>query len=271
MTNRRGIELFARDYPHDYPEVEAILMLHAHRLRIHEVPVRMNARGFGRSSIDYPRSAYYMAKVLLALFVGLFRRRPTPLDDGPIRPRAAGCAGRAGRRSRRRAGGAMSTAVSWLPLAAAQLDSRVQIVAVIVTAILLGVVLELVRRRRLVERYALLWMLVAVALLVLAIWTSCSTSAADLLGISRCRPTPSSSPPSASPSCCSCTSRSPSRGSPRRPRSSPRRSRGSTRSCGRRERLGRTVTAPASGGTERPRAAGSLSPRPRAARSTTDQ
>jgi glycosyltransferase involved in cell wall biosynthesis len=86
MTNRRGIELFARDYPHDYPEVEAILMLHAHRLRLHEVPVRMNARGFGRSSIDYPRSAYYMAKVLLALFVGLFRRRPTPLDAPPDRP-----------------------------------------------------------------------------------------------------------------------------------------------------------------------------------------
>jgi glycosyltransferase involved in cell wall biosynthesis len=79
MTNRRGIELFARDYPHDYPEVEAILMLNAHRLRLHEVPVRMNARGFGRSSIDYPRSAYYMAKVLLAIFVGLFRRRPTPV------------------------------------------------------------------------------------------------------------------------------------------------------------------------------------------------
>ena len=80
MTNRRGIELFARDYPHDYPEVEALLMLHAHHLRIHEVQVRMNARGFGRSSIDYPRSAYYMAKVLLALFVGLFRRRPTPIE-----------------------------------------------------------------------------------------------------------------------------------------------------------------------------------------------
>jgi glycosyltransferase involved in cell wall biosynthesis len=78
MTNRHGIELFAHDYPHDYPEVEAILMLNAHRLRLHEVPVRMNARGFGRSSIDYPRSAYYMAKVLLAIFVGLFRRRPTP-------------------------------------------------------------------------------------------------------------------------------------------------------------------------------------------------
>jgi glycosyltransferase involved in cell wall biosynthesis len=80
MTNRRGIELFARDYPHDYPEVEAILMLHAHHLRIHEVHVRMNARGFGQSSIDYPRSAYYMVKVMLALFVGLFRRRPTPVE-----------------------------------------------------------------------------------------------------------------------------------------------------------------------------------------------
>ena len=80
MTNRRGIELFARDYPHDYPEVEALLMLHAHHLRIHEVQVRMNARGFGQSSIDYPRSAYYMVKVMLALFVGLFRRRPTPIE-----------------------------------------------------------------------------------------------------------------------------------------------------------------------------------------------
>jgi glycosyltransferase involved in cell wall biosynthesis len=84
MVNRHGIELFARDYPHDYPEVEAILMLNAHHLRIHEVDVRMNARGFGRSSIDYPRSAYYMAKVLLAIFVGLLRRRPTPMDAPPI-------------------------------------------------------------------------------------------------------------------------------------------------------------------------------------------
>jgi glycosyltransferase involved in cell wall biosynthesis len=91
-TNRRGIELFARDYPHDYPEVEAILMIHAHRLRLHEVPVRMNARGFGRSSIDYPRSAYYMAKVLLAIFVGLFRRRPVPDEKPPDRPEGEGVA-----------------------------------------------------------------------------------------------------------------------------------------------------------------------------------
>jgi len=83
MVNRRGIELFARDYPHDYPEVEAILMLHNNRLRIHEVQVRMNARGFGRSSIDYPRAAYYMVKVMLALFVGLLRRKPEAFEGSP--------------------------------------------------------------------------------------------------------------------------------------------------------------------------------------------
>jgi glycosyltransferase involved in cell wall biosynthesis len=77
MTNRRGIELFARDYPHDYPEVEAVLMVHAHRLRSAEVPVRMRARAAGVSSINASRSAYYMVKVLLAIFVGLFRARPT--------------------------------------------------------------------------------------------------------------------------------------------------------------------------------------------------
>ncbi len=32
--NRRGIALFARDYPHDYPEVEATVMVHRHRLRL---------------------------------------------------------------------------------------------------------------------------------------------------------------------------------------------------------------------------------------------
>jgi glycosyltransferase involved in cell wall biosynthesis len=86
MYNRRAIELFARDYPHDYPEVEAVLMLHTHRLRMTEVPVRMFQRGGGTSSISSGKSAYYMVKVLLALFVGLMRRRavPAPGDPAPV-------------------------------------------------------------------------------------------------------------------------------------------------------------------------------------------
>jgi glycosyltransferase involved in cell wall biosynthesis len=82
LYNRRAIELFARDYPHDYPEVEAVLMLHHHRLRMREVPVQMYARGGGRSSIGTGKSAYYMIKVLLALLVGLARRRPVVDANG---------------------------------------------------------------------------------------------------------------------------------------------------------------------------------------------
>jgi hypothetical protein len=70
-----------------------------------------------------------------------------------------------------------------LELAAGHLDNRVRIAAVIVTAIMLGIVLELVRRRRLVERYALLWMTVALALLVLAIWNQLLSTASNAIGI----------------------------------------------------------------------------------------
>jgi glycosyltransferase involved in cell wall biosynthesis len=86
LYNRRAIELFSNDYPHDYPEVEAVLMLHHHRLRMTEVPVRMFERGGGRSSISSGKSAYYMIKVLLALFVGLLRRRavPGPHELAPV-------------------------------------------------------------------------------------------------------------------------------------------------------------------------------------------
>ena len=72
--NARGIRLFAADYPHDYPEVEATVMVVRHRLRLLEVPVRMREREHGRSSITALRSVYYMVKVLLALVVGMFRR-----------------------------------------------------------------------------------------------------------------------------------------------------------------------------------------------------
>jgi len=80
-VNRRGIVVFASDYPHDYPEVEATVLVFKHRLRLEEVPVRMRIRSTGASSITFRRSVYYMVKVTLALFVGLFRRSPTPLED----------------------------------------------------------------------------------------------------------------------------------------------------------------------------------------------
>jgi glycosyltransferase involved in cell wall biosynthesis len=92
LYNRRAIELFARDYPHDYPEVEAVLMLHHHRLRMREEQVRMYERGGGVSSISSGKSVYYMIKVLLAIGVGLVRRRPvvSPGDAAPVSSAGAG-------------------------------------------------------------------------------------------------------------------------------------------------------------------------------------
>jgi len=81
-VNRLGIRLFAADYPHDYPEVEATVMVFKHRLRLKEVPVRMREREHGTSHITVLRSLYYAVKVTLALLVGVFRRKAVPLEEG---------------------------------------------------------------------------------------------------------------------------------------------------------------------------------------------
>lgn len=73
-TNRRVIEFFARTYPEDYPEVESLVLLHRAGMTIGEVPVVMRDRTGGRSSITPIRSAYYMIKVLLAVFIDLLKK-----------------------------------------------------------------------------------------------------------------------------------------------------------------------------------------------------
>jgi glycosyltransferase involved in cell wall biosynthesis len=71
----RAVELFARSYPTDFPEVESIVFAVRKGLRVLEVPVHMNERRHGRSSIAGARSAYYMARVVVALFVDSLNRK----------------------------------------------------------------------------------------------------------------------------------------------------------------------------------------------------
>jgi glycosyltransferase involved in cell wall biosynthesis len=73
-ANRKAIELFASNYPQDYPEPEAIVLLHQCDLKIEEVSVVINQRNSGESSITKIRSVYYMVKVLLAIFVDCFKK-----------------------------------------------------------------------------------------------------------------------------------------------------------------------------------------------------
>jgi len=72
--NQRVIEFYSRAYPEDYPEVEALVLLHKARMRIAEVPVQMRERARGQSSITAVRSVYYMVKVLLAVFIDLLKK-----------------------------------------------------------------------------------------------------------------------------------------------------------------------------------------------------
>jgi hypothetical protein len=60
---------------------------------------------------------------------------------------------------------------------------RISVVAALGAAVLLVLILELIRSRRLQERYALLWLLTAVAILVLALWRGALAQLADLVGI----------------------------------------------------------------------------------------
>jgi hypothetical protein len=63
------------------------------------------------------------------------------------------------------------------------MESRLQIVAIAAALGLVVIVLELVRRRRLMERYALLWLLTAFVILGLAIWKDGLNTLASALGI----------------------------------------------------------------------------------------
>jgi len=81
-VNRKAIQLFASNYPQDYPEPEAVVLVHQCRLKMEEVPVGMSERHSGESSITKIRSVYYMVKVLLAVFVDCFKKPPLLKQEG---------------------------------------------------------------------------------------------------------------------------------------------------------------------------------------------
>ncbi len=72
-VNRGVMGFFAQTYPQDYPEPESLLLAFLKGFKVAEVPVRMSYRQYGISSITPFRAVYYMTKVLLAMFIDLFR------------------------------------------------------------------------------------------------------------------------------------------------------------------------------------------------------
>ena len=73
MVNRRTLELFAKNYPKDYPEPESVVAVLRNGGKVKEIPVIMRERSGGVSSISPIKSIYYMVKVSLAILVEMFR------------------------------------------------------------------------------------------------------------------------------------------------------------------------------------------------------
>lgn len=73
-ANKKVIELFSQRYPIDYPEPESIVYLLRNEYNIQEVPVIMNERMGGESSINAIKSVYYMIKVSLAIIIDNLRK-----------------------------------------------------------------------------------------------------------------------------------------------------------------------------------------------------
>jgi len=74
-VNKRVIDFFAQTYPSDYPEPEVLVTLYKNSFRWFEIPVTMQARTAGVSSISLKRAIYYMVKVPFAMLIESIRPR----------------------------------------------------------------------------------------------------------------------------------------------------------------------------------------------------
>jgi glycosyltransferase involved in cell wall biosynthesis len=71
-VNKEYIKIFALRYAQDYPEPESIMDAALKNAKIMEVPVIMDERKEGKSSINSLKSLYYMIKVSLAIILHRF-------------------------------------------------------------------------------------------------------------------------------------------------------------------------------------------------------
>lgn len=73
--NRKIIELFSMNYPYDYPEPDTIVKVIKKGFNVKEIPVIMNEREQGKSSINMLKSVYYMIKVSLSIIISSFSNK----------------------------------------------------------------------------------------------------------------------------------------------------------------------------------------------------
>ncbi len=70
--NRKAYEFFAKNCSEDYPEPK--IFIHHDLFKIKEIPISMNKRNYGASTITFSNSTYYMLKVIFSLFIGSLKK-----------------------------------------------------------------------------------------------------------------------------------------------------------------------------------------------------
>lgn len=69
LCDKKIIDIFSKYYPCDYPEPETVVVLLKNGFKVSEIPVVMNERKHGESSINIINSIYYMVKVTTAILL----------------------------------------------------------------------------------------------------------------------------------------------------------------------------------------------------------
>ncbi|MFH1776659.1 MAG: glycosyltransferase family 2 protein [Candidatus Omnitrophota bacterium] len=74
-ANQKVMSVLARRYPRDYPEPESLLMLLRGKFKVKEIPVKMDQRHMGKSSISLRKGIYYVIKALIAALIDMFEEK----------------------------------------------------------------------------------------------------------------------------------------------------------------------------------------------------
>ncbi|MGL4991982.1 MAG: glycosyltransferase family 2 protein [Sarcina sp.] len=75
LCDKKIIDVFSKYYPSDYPEPETVVILLRNNFKVSEIPVIMNEREHGKSSINIANSIYYMIKVTTAILIAFSLKR----------------------------------------------------------------------------------------------------------------------------------------------------------------------------------------------------
>ena len=156
IAGPRAVEVFAKHYPVEFlgDTVESIVLATRQGLRVREIPVVMDERSGGAPSQSVFRATMYTGRILFILGLASIRSVPPQL------------------RGLRREGG---RGVGMTP----------QVLAIIMAVALLFAVILLVRSYVLPEKYAVIWIIASVAVIVLSAWPGLLNAVSSFFGISQ--------------------------------------------------------------------------------------